>query len=63
LQALQEHIYFGRLDDEQSVLESLLELGQSVRRWNPRVLGGSGDDPAAGGEADKVGWCRCVPGT
>lgn len=43
------------------MLESLLELGQVVRRWNPRVLGASGDDPAAGGEADKVcvcvGWC------
>ena len=27
-----------RLDDEQSVVESLLEMHQSVRRWNPRVL-------------------------
>lgn len=26
------------MDDEQSVVESLLEMHQSVRRWNPRVL-------------------------
>jgi len=38
MQALQEHIYYGRMDDEQTVVESLLEMHQSVRRWNPRVL-------------------------
>jgi hypothetical protein len=38
MRGLQEHIYFGRMDDEQSVVESLLEMHQSVRRWNPRIL-------------------------
>lgn len=38
MQALQEHIYYGRMDDEQTVVESMLEMHQSVRRWNPRVL-------------------------
>lgn len=36
---VQEHIYFGRLDDEPSPIESLLETTMSVRRWNPHVLG------------------------
>lgn len=55
MQALQEHIYFGRLDDEQSVVESLLEMHQSVRRWNPRVLAVGDSDDAS--DVQKVGVC------
>lgn len=59
MRALQEHIYFGRMDDEQSVVESLLDMSQSVRRWNPRILALDGNADA---EAQKVGcetgsWC------
>ncbi|KAF8062716.1 hypothetical protein HT031_004046 [Scenedesmus sp. PABB004] len=44
-QALQEHIYFGRIDEEGPPLDALLELSLSVRRWNPRALGtDDGDD-------------------
>lgn len=44
MQALQEHAYFGRLDEEQLVVDALLEMHQTVRRWNPRVL--SAEDSA-----------------
>jgi hypothetical protein len=53
MRALQEHIYFGRLDDEQSVVESLLEMHQSVKRWNPRVLA---VEDSSEPDAQKVGW-------
>ncbi|WIA20770.1 hypothetical protein OEZ85_005134 [Tetradesmus obliquus] len=49
MQLLQEHIYFGRIDGEEPVIESLMELLVSVRHWNPRVLGMDDD-----GEAKKV---------
>eukprot|EP00878_Enallax_costatus_P030698 GHUV01033475.1.p1 GENE.GHUV01033475.1~~GHUV01033475.1.p1 ORF type:complete len:1023 (+),score=330.57 GHUV01033475.1:219-3287(+) len=47
MQTMQEHIYFGRIDDEQSVLESVMELMLSVGRWNPRVLGMDDDSDAS----------------
>lgn len=53
MRGLQEHIYFGRLDDEQSVVESLLDMHQSVRRWNPRILA---LDEGADADTQKVGW-------
>lgn len=60
MRALQEHIYFGRLDDEQSVVESLLEMHQSVRRWNPRVL--SVEESSEGDSAQKVRAPGCCLG-
>lgn len=61
MRGLQEHIYFGRLDDEQSVVESLLEMHQSVGRWNPRVLG-VGDSSSSEADAQTVCVCLCVGG-
>lgn len=49
MQQLQEQLYFGRIDPGEPVIESLMELLLSVRRWNPRVLGM--DDDAG---SDKV---------
>uniref|UniRef100_A0A383VGR8 UDP-glucose:glycoprotein glucosyltransferase n=1 Tax=Tetradesmus obliquus TaxID=3088 RepID=A0A383VGR8_TETOB len=49
MQLLQEHIYFGRIDGEEPVIESVMELLVSVRHWNPRVLGMDDD-----GEAKKT---------
>lgn len=38
MQTLQEHVYHGRIDDEQEVIESIMELMVSVGRWNPGIL-------------------------
>jgi hypothetical protein len=59
MRGLQEHIYFGRLDDEQSVVESLLEMHQSVGRWNPRVLG-VGDSSSSEADAQTVSMWLCM---
>lgn len=59
MRGLQEHIYFGRLDDEQSVVESLLDMHQSVGRWNPRVLG-VGDSSSSEADAQTVRVCVSV---
>lgn len=45
------------MDDEQSVVESLLEMHQSVRRWNPSVLA---VDDNAEANAQKAGACETV---
>lgn len=64
MQALQEHVYFGRLDDEQSVVESLLEMHQSVKRWNPRVLpvGDNVDEAQKVRRGARCGVVLCVVG-
>lgn len=72
----QEHIYYGRISDDEPLLPSIMDLVTSVRRWNPQVLGtgddgGSADDGAkkvrrgTAGPGGRRGWrgvdqCGCV---
>jgi hypothetical protein len=51
--AVQDKLWHGYIsNDEDNVLEALLELMKSVRRWNPRLLA---QDPDEAGAAGKVG--------
>lgn len=50
---MQDKLWHGYIsNDEDNVLEALMELMKSVRRWNPRLLA---QDPDEAGAAGKVG--------
>jgi hypothetical protein len=50
---VQDKLWHGYIsNDEDNVLEALMELMKSVRRWNPRLLA---QDPDEAGAAGKVG--------
>ena len=62
-------MYYGRINDDEPLLPSIMDLVTSVRRWNPLVLG-TGDDSGSGDDAGAkkvgtrwlAGWLavRCV---
>ncbi len=42
----QEQLYYGRLSDDENMLDAIMEMGHAVKRWNPAILATDEDSTA-----------------